>query len=231
MSNWGLGCAGLSATGSIDYGATDVFVADDMIFPIKTAQPLRQKELFSLGVIGIAAMGHTAWCMGRADASSTRSPPLPAAAQAAPALWVTARNSGSTMAAPSPPAGGPCLRDGSLGRDRSDGGSGMPRLDPPDQPCPPAKSEVHETACEAAQFAYRAGGGASLRDGVIQRVYRDIMVAVNHITNSPSLVTSAARDVGGLWDGRVWSYYDLAEALKALPFSGLLRALPVSGKP
>lgn len=204
---------GLSATGSIDYGATDVFVADDMIFPIKTAQPLRQKELFSLGVIGIAAMGHTAWCMGAGRrildeiATLARSRTgRPGALGDSEKFWFDYGRAEARLRAARAFAmevWGEIEATVEAGCHVSTRQISLVHL---------AKSEVHETACEAAQFAYRAGGGASLRDGVIQRVYRDIMVAVNHITNSPSLVTSAARDVGGLWDGRVWSYYDLAEA-------------------
>lgn len=204
---------GLGATGSIDYGAKDIFVADDMIFPIKTALPLRQKEFFSLGVIGVAAMGHTAWCMGAGRrildeiATLARSRTgRPGALGESEKFWFEYGRAEARVRA---------ARAFALeiwreieatveaGCNVSTRQLSLIHL---------AKSEVHEAACEAAQMAYRSGGGASLRAGVIQRFYRDIMVAVNHITNSPVVVTSAARDVSGLWDTRVWKYYDLVEA-------------------
>ena len=45
----------------------------------------------------------------------------------------------------------------------------------------------------------------------MQRVFRDIMVAVNHMTNSPAIVVAAGREVGGLWDDRTWRNYDLVK--------------------
>ena len=55
LGNWDV--LGLKGTGSIDYAAEDLFIPDDMVYPIATAIPQRQKELFSLGVIGLAAPG------------------------------------------------------------------------------------------------------------------------------------------------------------------------------
>ena len=74
-----------------------------------------------------------------------------------------------------------------------------------------AKSEIHEAAENAVNFAYRAAGGASLRAGIMQRTFRDVMVAVNHFTIAPAIVTSAGRELSGHWSDRVWQFYDLVE--------------------
>ncbi len=63
LGNWDV--LGLGGTGSIDYAAEDVFIAEDLVFPILTAPPQRLKELFSLGVVGLAAIGHTGWALGQ----------------------------------------------------------------------------------------------------------------------------------------------------------------------
>ena len=72
-----------------------------------------------------------------------------------------------------------------------------------------AKSEVHEAGVDACQFAYRAAGGASLRSGVMQRVYREMLTASNHFTINPNIVGAAGREIGGVWSQRVWQFYDL----------------------
>ncbi len=74
-----------------------------------------------------------------------------------------------------------------------------------------AKSEIHEAGVDICNFAYRASGGAGLRAGVIQRTFREMMVAANHFTIAPSIVTSAGRNIGGQWTNRVWQFYDLIE--------------------
>lgn len=204
---------GLKATGSIDYGATDVFVPEDLMFPIQTAVPHQMPELFSLGVIGVAALGHTSWAMGAgrrmldeiaglARAKTGRAGMLGesdkfwhdygraearvrAAAALATEVWGEIEDTVET------------------GRHVSTRQISLVHL---------AKNETHEAADAAAQFAYRAGGGIALRDGTMQRIYRDIMVALNHITNSPTLTGTFGREIGGLWSGRSWRYYDLVEA-------------------
>lgn len=210
LGNWDV--LGLGGTGSIDYSAEDVFIADDLLFPILTAPPLRQKEFFSLGVVGLAAIGHTGWALGTgrrmldeiakfALAKSGRAGLIgesekfwydlgraEARYRAARAfvfdVW---RDIEATVEA---------------GNSVSTHQISLVHL---------AKSEVHEVGVDVCNFAYRAGGGASLRAGVIQRTFREMMVAANHFTIAPSVVTAAGRDLGGSWKGRVWQFYDLIE--------------------
>lgn len=159
MGNWK--SLGLRATGSIDYAARDVFIADDMVFPILTAQPQRLKEFFSLGVVGLAAIGHSGWAIGAsrrmmdeiaAYARAKNSRPgstsdsdkfwfdygrAEARVRAARAfLFEVWRDVEATVEAGNPVS----TRTISLVH--------------------LAKSEVHESGVEACTFAFRAGGGA-----------------------------------------------------------------------
>jgi len=210
LGNWDV--LGLGGTGSIDYAAEDVFIADDLVFPILTAPPLRQKEFFSLGVVGLAAIGHTGWALGAgrrmldeiakfARSKSGRAGLIgesekfwhdygraEARYRAARAfVFETWRDVEATVEA---------------GNRMSTRQISLVHL---------AKSEIHEVGVDICNFAYRAGGGASLRAGVIQRTFREMMVAANHFTIAPSIVTSAGRDIGGMWSDRVWQFYDLIE--------------------
>ncbi|CAN7712075.1 acyl-CoA dehydrogenase family protein [Mesorhizobium sp. LjRoot246] len=210
LGNWDV--LGLGGTGSIDYAAEDVFIADDLVFPILTAPPLRQKEFFSLGVVGLAAIGHTGWALGTgrrmldeiakfARSKSGRAGLIgesekfwhdygraEARYRAARAfVFEVWRDIEATVEA---------------GNSVSTRQISFVHL---------AKSEIHEVGVDICNFAYRAGGGASLRAGVIQRTFREMMVAANHFTIAPSIVTSAGRDIGGLWSDRTWQFYDLIE--------------------
>ncbi|RWC56695.1 acyl-CoA dehydrogenase family protein [Mesorhizobium sp.] len=210
LGNWDV--LGLGGTGSIDYAAEDVFIADDLVFPILTAPPLRQKEFFSLGVVGLAAIGHTGWALGTgrrmldeiakfARSKSGRAGLIgesekfwhdygraEARYRAARAfVFEVWRDIEATVEA---------------GNRVSTRQISLVHL---------AKSEIHEVGVDICNFAYRAGGGASLRAGVIQRTFREMMVAANHFTIASSIVTSAGRDIGGLWSDRTWQFYDLIE--------------------
>jgi hypothetical protein len=63
-------------------------------------------------------------------------------------------------------------------------------------------------------FAMRASGGAGIRAGVIQRIFREMMTAASHFTINPNIVGAAGRELGGIWSDRVWQFYDLVEKKK-----------------
>ena len=48
---------------------------------------------------------------------------------------------------------------------------------------------------EAAEFAYKAGGGVSLRDGPLQRAFRDTLAGRQHIRVSAAVLRGCARDL------------------------------------
>ncbi len=203
---------GLKATGSIDYGARDIFIPDDLIFPIKTAEPQVMPELFSLGVIGLAALGHTSWALGAGRRMLDEIAGLACAKTGRAGMlgesdkfWYDYGRAEARMRAAEALAQQvwseieATVEDGRAVNTRQ---ISLVHL---------AKNEAHEAADAVAQFAYRAGGGVALREGLMQRIYRDIMVALNHITNAPTLTTSVGRELGGLWSERRWQYYDLIE--------------------
>lgn len=210
LGNWDV--LGLGGTGSIDYGAEDVFIADDLVFPIMTAQPLRQKEFFSLGVVGLAAIGHTGWALGTgrrmldeiAKFARSKSGRAGLIGESEKLWYDYGRSEARYRAARA------FVFD--VWRDiESTVESGQSVSTRQVSLIHLAKSEIHEVGVEICNFAYRAGGGASLRAGVIQRTFREMMVAANHFTVASAIVTSAGRDIGGVWNDRTWQFYDLIE--------------------
>jgi len=210
LGNWDV--LGLKGTGSIDYAAEDLFIPDDMVYPIATAIPQRQKELFSLGVIGLAAIGHTGWAMGAgrrmldeiaafANQKTGRAGLLGESDK----FWYDYGRAETRMRAAR------ALVMEVWGDIEATVEKGTPVSTRQITMVHMAKSEIHEAAENAVNFAYRAAGGASLRAGVMQRCFRDVMVAVNHFTIAPNIVGAAGRELSGLWSDRVWQFYDLVE--------------------
>jgi indole-3-acetate monooxygenase len=210
IGNWDV--LGLNATGSIDYAAKEIFIPDDMVFPILTAQPHRQKEFFSLGVVGLAAIGHSGWAIGASRRILDEMAKLARAKTGRSGLigesdkfWFDFGRAEARVRAARAFLF-EVWRDVEMsvegGKSVSTRQISLIHL---------AKSEVHEAGVEACQFVYRAAGGASLRKGVMQRVYREMLTAANHFTISPGIVAAAGRDIGGTWNDRVWRFYDLVE--------------------
>jgi indole-3-acetate monooxygenase len=210
LGNWDV--LGLHATGSIDYGAKDVFIADDMVFPILTAQPQRLEEFFSLGVVGLAAIGHSGWAIGAARRILDEMAKLARSKVGRPGMlgesekfWFDFGRAEARVR-----AARAFLFE--VWRDVEATIESRNRVSTRQiSLIHLAKSEVHESGVDASQFVYRAAGGASLRRGTIQRVYREMLTATNHFTINPTIVASAGREVGDLWNERTWQFYDLLD--------------------
>lgn len=210
LGNWDV--LGLRATGSIDYGAKDVFIPDDMVFPILTAEPQRQKEFFSLGVVGLAAIGHSGWAIG---ASRRMLDELAAYARTktgragllgeSDKFWFDYGRAEARVRAARAflfEVWADVEATIEAGQSVTTRQISLIHL---------AKSETHEAGVEACNFAYRAAGGAALRKGTMQRIFREMLTAVQHFTIGPNIVGYAGRELGGVWSERVWQFYDLIE--------------------
>lgn len=210
LGNWDV--IGLQATGSIDYAAKDVFIPEDMVFPILTAEPQRMKEFFSLGVVGLAAIGHSGWAIGASRRILDEMAKYAVTKTGRPGLlgesdkfWFDFGRADARVRAARAflfEVWHDIEASIEVGNRVSTRQISLVHL---------AKSEVHEAGVEASQFVYRAAGGAALRYGVIQRTYREMLTATSHFTINPNIVGAAGREIGGLWSARVWQFYDLIE--------------------
>lgn len=65
---------------------------------------------------------------------------------------------------------------------------------------------IHDVNGETAAFAFKECGGKALRDGSLQRVYRDIVAMGQHILVEPAAWAECAKDYLGLADQMTWGY-------------------------
>jgi indole-3-acetate monooxygenase len=201
---------GLRATGSVDYSMTDVFVPEEFTHLPGVLQPKRGGPLYLIGLLGVAFIGHTAFALGvgrRAldeiaahareqsgptgrlrDSDSFREQYGTAEAQyrAARALvydtWADIETSISSWKVMS-------TRQMTLAR--------------------LALSYATSTVADICNFAYRAGGGVALREGPIQRCFRDIYAGTQHLHAHPLIMRECGRELAGLANGQVWGRFGL----------------------
>jgi hypothetical protein len=186
-----------------------------MVFPILTAEPQRLKEFFSLGVVGLAAIGHSGWAIGVSRRMMDEIAKFARSKTGRSGLigesdkfWFDfGRAEARVLAARAFlfDVWGDIEASIEAGHRVSTRQISLVHL---------AKSEVHEAGVDASQFAVRAAGGASIRAGVMQRIFREIMTATSHFTINPNIVGAAGREIGGVWSGRTWQFYDLIEKKK-----------------
>ena len=210
LGNWDV--LGLCGTGSIDYSMENVFVPDGWSHFAVTTVPERGGNLYGIGIIGFAVTCHSGWAMGvgrrlldelaslvqgkagrpgaQADSTAFQQGYAEAEARfrAARALVIETW----TDLSKSLYAG-----DGVSVRQHT-----LIRL---------ALTNITKALHEAANFVYLAGGTTALRDGTIQRLFRDVHAGTQHVTSSPAVWQTCGRELLGVAEGKQWQFLDLVD--------------------
>ncbi len=211
IDNWDV--MGLRATGSIDYKIDKAFVPDAYTHFAITETPKRGGSLYTMGIIGFAAMCHTGWACGigrrlldelaanvrarggRAGTQSTSESFLEgyAAAEgtyraARAFVYETWRDVRDTLARGEPLS----VRQNTLIR------LGI--------------AHVTWAGHDVASFVYKSAGTTGLRAGTIQRLFRDMNAGTQHVIASPPVFRALGRELAGLAEGQKWRFLDLVDA-------------------
>ncbi|MEV4400022.1 acyl-CoA dehydrogenase family protein [Nonomuraea sp. NPDC049607] len=208
LGNWDV--LGLRATGSVDYAIDGAFVPESRTHPFAQREPLRGGAIYRLGLLDQALICHSAWALGvgrrlldelvrhvaaragrpgqlaAGDTFHTGLARAEAAHRAARALVrETWDDTARTL-----DAGGPL----------STRQETMVRL---------ALNHATSTLTDVAGFAYTSGGTTALRDGLLQRLFRDAHAGAQHITSGPQALRECGRELAGLAPGEEWAVFSL----------------------
>ncbi len=210
VDNWDV--LGLRGTGSIDYTIENVFVPEAFTHFAVTESPKRGGALYTIGIIGFAAMCHSAWACGigrrlldelmkKVRAGVGRSGSLAESEmfheQYAKAE-ATYRSARALVYDTWGDIGATLERGGTLSvRQHS-----LMRL---------AMSHVNWSCHDVAEFVYKSAGTVALRAGTIQRLFRDMHAGTQHITSAPPVIRNAGRELAGMAHGKKWLFLDLIE--------------------
>ncbi len=210
IDNWDV--LGLRATGSIDYTMDSVFVPEGFSHPATTETPKRGGNLFALGIIGFVSMGHTGWALGsgrrmldelaalarnkagrpgalaESDSFQEKFANAELKFRAARALvyetWADVQETlerGDHLS----------VRQHTLIRG--------------------ALTNSTWSVQEIAAFVYLAAGTTALREGALQRLFRDVHAGTQHVTSSPPVIHAVGRELAGLAEGERWRFIQLVE--------------------
>lgn len=208
IDNWDV--MGLRGTGSIDYRIESVFVPEGYTHFAVTETPKRGGPLYTIGIVGFAAMCHSAWACGIGRrlldelAGTVRSRGGRAGTRAASESFLegyakaegvyrsaralvfeTWREAWRTLE----PGGALTQRQHTLIR--------------------LAMAHVTWAAHEAAMFVYTSAGTHGLRAGTIQRLFRDMHAGTQHVVASPPVFRAIGRELAGLAPDHKWRFVDL----------------------
>ncbi|HEY3669705.1 MAG TPA: acyl-CoA dehydrogenase family protein [Acidimicrobiia bacterium] len=198
LDNWDV--MGLAGTGSYDYEVPEQAVPEDFTFDLIAAEPRRGGPVYRLGVLGLTAAGHAAFALGvgrRAMEELNR-------------IVQTKHRLGAQP-----------LRDQQLFRHDyaiHDAALLAARafvyesfatvqdvLEAGDDPTPVQRQRLRQSttyatrvATDAVRFAYTAAGTDALRPGVLQRCFRDLHAATQHLVVDNNTLTETTRVLLGL---------------------------------
>jgi indole-3-acetate monooxygenase len=198
LDNWDV--MGLAGTGSYDYEVPEQTVHEDFTFDLIAAQPQRGGPVYRLGVLGLTAAGHAAFALGvgrRGMEELTR-------------IVQTKHRLGAQP-----------LRDQQLFRhDYAIHDAALlaarafvyesfavvqDTLEAGDDPSPVQRQRLRQAttyatrvATDAVRFAYTAAGTDALRPGVLQRCFRDLHAATQHLVVDNNTLTETTRVLLGL---------------------------------
>lgn len=198
LDNWDV--MGLAGTGSYDYEVPEQTVHEDFTFDLVNAEARRGGPVYRLGVLGLTAAGHAAFALGvgrRGMEELTR-------------IVQTKHRLGAEA-----------LRDQQLFRHdyaMHDAALHAARafvfesfalvqdvLDAGDDPTPVQRQRLRQAttyatrvATDAVRFAYTAAGSDALRPSVLQRCFRDLHAATQHLVVDNNTLTETTRVLLGL---------------------------------
>jgi indole-3-acetate monooxygenase len=208
LDNWDV--LGLRGTGSIDYTLDDVFVPSSHSYPSLSTEPVTGGDLYRIGIGNFASINHGAWALGvgrrlldelsasvrtKAGRPGTLAESVSFHEQyagaevrlraAAALLYEVWEEIESTLA---------------------DGDRIPLRLETLNRV---ALNNATWSTHEVAQFVYKSSGSEALRDGTIQRLFRDVHGGTQHISSAPVILQSAGRELAGLAEGQRWVHFSL----------------------
>jgi alkylation response protein AidB-like acyl-CoA dehydrogenase len=208
VDNWDV--LGLRATHSIDYHCADVHVPATHTYLATTTDPANGGAIYRLGLVNMAAIGHTGWAFGvgrrlldelkslAAAKSGTRNAAVDTAQFHAEYATAEAKLRSARAWATEVWRGiEATLNAGELASTEQDT---LLRL---------ALNHATWTVQDVGQTVHRWAGTAAIRRGPIDRFLRDLGTGTQHITSSPMVLQNCGKWLSGAQRQAHWEFLDL----------------------
>src|SRR3954468_9306894 len=209
IENWDV--LGLRGTGSIDYQIRDVFVPIEWSHPALIEESSRGGGFYGLGIIGIAMICHSGWALGIGRRLLDELGALIKQKAGRPGQFVESDSflEGYAKAEGTYRAARALIHETwadveetlERGEALSVRQHTLIRL---------ALTHATWAVHDVCMFVYKSGGTTALRNGVIQRLFRDMHAGTQHVTSSPPVIQAVGRELAGLGEGQSWVFLGLA---------------------
>ncbi len=210
IENWDV--LGLRATGSIDYTIDSVFVPEAFTHPARTETPKRGGRLYTIGIVGLAVIGHSGWALGvgrrmldeliaLAQSKSGR----PGAIADTDSFQEQLANAELSFRA----ARALVYETWNDVKETVDRGDSLSVRQ--HTLLRGALTHATWTVNDVCLFVYKAAGTSALRAGTLQRFLRDLHAGTQHMTSGPPVIQACGRELAGLAEGQTWAFIELVD--------------------
>lgn len=198
LGNWDV--MGLTGTGSYDYEVPEQTVHEDFTFDLTEGEPQRGGPVYRLGVLGLTAVGHAAFALGvgrRGMEELTRIVQTKHRLGAAPLRdQQLFRHEYAMHDAALLAARAFVYESFAAAQDVLDAGDDPTLVQR--QRLRQATTYATRVATDAVRFSYTAAGTDALRDSALQRCFRDLHAATQHLVVDNNTLTETTRVLLGL---------------------------------
>jgi alkylation response protein AidB-like acyl-CoA dehydrogenase len=210
IDNWNV--MGLRATGSIDYTTDGLFVPEGWTFNATTETPLRGGALYTLGIVNIACICHSAWALGVGRRLLDELRALVEQKSGRPgSLGENDAFLGEFAMAEAKWRAAHALTHGYWRENEETLRRGEKLSLEQETLNRMALQYVTWTVEEVAMFVYASAGTTALREGTIQRFFRDMHAGTQHMTSSSPVRQACGRMLAGAAPGKRWMFMSLVD--------------------
>jgi indole-3-acetate monooxygenase len=210
VDNWDV--MGLKATGSIDYSTEDLFVPEAYTFNVATKECVHGGALYRMGLANMSGINHAGWALGVGRRMLDEMKVLAQKKSGAPGAGVDTDQFAAEYA----------KAEATLRSARAfvmdvwaDNEATLDRgelLSPEQETLTRlALNNATWSAHEVCMTVYKWAATAALREGDLQRFFRDMHAGTQHMTSGPVVLQACGRMLTGLAKDAEWVFFSLVE--------------------
>jgi len=209
-SSWDV--MGLLGTGSIDYHLRDVFVPEDQSYDIFTETALRGGDIFRIGTIQFALLGHTGFAIGTGRRLLDELLKLAQAGKGRPGQIATDGAFLEEYARQEAKFRGARAWAMEVWADIEESiANGAPEVTTRQKTLVRiATNNLTFAAYDVMNFVIKSAATQVIRPGVLNHFIRDLLVGSTHVTSSQPVLRDAGRELAGLAPNEHWVFLGLA---------------------